>query len=67
MQTPDLNERPREDDAQYGAHEAPFHMRQQLPSDVPMEHVNLSLQSHRAGQEASMLPPELQPPLPHVM
>ena len=72
MQTPDLNERPREDDGQYGAHEAPFSLRQQLPEDVPMEHVNLSLQSHvgqgqAASLPASLLSAELQPPLPHVM
>ena len=68
MQTPDLNERPREDDVHYGAQdEVPYTMRQQLPAEVAMEHVSLSLQPHHAEQAAAnLLPPELQPPLPVI-
>ena len=66
MQTPDLNERPREDDVHYGTQdEVPYSMRQQLPAEVAMEHVSLSLQPNHAEPAATtLLPPELQPPLP---
>ena len=67
MQTPDLNERPREEDVHYGGQdEVPYNLRQQLPAEVGMDHVSLSLQSHHAGQAATLLPPELQPPLPVI-
>jgi len=68
MQTPDLNERPREDDVHYGAQdETPYTMQPQLPAESAMEHVSLSLQPHHAEPAAAtLLPPELQPPLPVV-
>ena len=49
----------------YAAQDAvPYNMREQLPAEVAMEHVDLSLQQHHTGQAATLLPPELQPPLP---
>lgn len=67
MQTPDLNERPREEDVHYGGQdEVPYNMRQQLPAEVAMDHVGLSLQSHHAGQALLPAEPALQPPLPVI-